>query len=594
MDTILLLGLNLGAWITIATIVAMFLTLLFTRLREDVVFLGVIAILLLTGVLNTGEALSGFASPSVVVVGVLFVVVAGLVHTGVLEWVVRHLLGTPGSYSSAVARLMIPVAALSSFLSNTTVVALFVNIVKLWSRKLGIAPSKLLIPLSYASGMGGVCTLIGTPPNLIISGLYASETGTQMNIFTTTLPGLACLAVGIISVLALRRLLPEHKDSNDSFSQASEYTVELLVPADCKYIGETVGDVGLTSVNGGSLIEIIRFDREIISPVPADEFIMGGDRLVFAGHADDIMSLRKSHGLVVASHPVFLSNELSSSRRLYTAYVMSGCELTGKRMAFTNFEHEHELTLVAVARQGERIAQSPREIALQVGDSLLLEGSPRATSKISVRGLQFSDAPSVVPEIGRQTLVSSLIMLMMILLSSLSILPLLQSAILAAIAMLVFRCCTPTQAMKSIEWHILMIFAGSVVIGSAIQKTGIAQALATSIMDACGGRPLLVMASMCLVANILTEFISNTATGAIFFPIVYQAALAMGVNPVPFLVALMIAVSSTYASPIGSPTHMLVYGPGSYRFADFIKIGLLMDLIILAVNLIVVNLIYHI
>lgn len=163
-DSFVFLGFNLHAWITIATVLVLFSVLLFTKLRSDLAFLGAIAILFVTGVLDAKEAFSGFSSTSVVVVGVLFVVVAGLMHTGVLQWIVKHLLGQPKSYSGAVARLMLPVAALSSFLSNTTVVALFVNIVKMWSKKLGVSPSKLLIPLSYASGMGGVCTLIGTPP----------------------------------------------------------------------------------------------------------------------------------------------------------------------------------------------------------------------------------------------------------------------------------------------------------------------------------------------------------------------------------------------------------------------------------------------
>lgn len=190
------LGFTIEAWITIATVLTMFTVLLFTKLRSDLVFLGAIAILFVTGVLDAKEAFSGFSSTSVVVIGVLFVVVAGLTHTGVLQWIVKHLLGQPTSYSGSVVRLMLPVAALSSFLSNTTVVALFVNIVKMWSKKLGIAPSKLLIPLSYASGMGGVCTLIGTPPNLIISGLYANQTGVSMNVLATTIPGLFCLAIG--------------------------------------------------------------------------------------------------------------------------------------------------------------------------------------------------------------------------------------------------------------------------------------------------------------------------------------------------------------------------------------------------------------
>ena len=231
MDTVMFLGFDLDAWITIVTVLGMFTILLFTKWRSDVVFLGAIGVLFVTGVLDAKEAFSGFSSTSVITVGVLFVVVAGLTHTGVLQWIVKNLLGTPDSFSKAVTRLMVPVAVLSSFLSNTTVVALFVGIVKMWSKKLGVSPSKLLIPLSYASGMGGVCTLIGTPPNLIISGLYEEKTGVAMNILTTTIPGLFCLFVGVLSIIAMRRLLPDRKAPEDAFEMTNEYTLELLVPS---------------------------------------------------------------------------------------------------------------------------------------------------------------------------------------------------------------------------------------------------------------------------------------------------------------------------------------------------------------------------
>ena len=592
-ESTILLGLSLAAWITIVAVLAMFLTLLFTNLREDVAFLGVIAVLLLTGVLDTKEALAGFSSSSVVVIGVLFVVVAGLVQTGVLQWIVRYLLGSPKSYAAAITRLMVPVAFLSSFLSNTTVVALFVRIVKIWSKKLNIAPSKLLIPLSYASGLGGVCTLIGTPPNLIISGLYASDTGTQLNLFVTTIPGIVCLAVGIISILVLQRLLPNRKTGEDSLNNASDFTVEMVIPADSDLAGKTVEEVGLHHVVGGQMVEIVRFDSMIISPVPADEYLMGNDRLVFTGKVDDLLNLRNSHGLAIADKPVFTLDEMDKKRIIRMACILPGCELIGKSISATTIEHDHRLTLLAVSRYGERIEEAPRDIKLQMGDTLLLECAPRTKNIEKIRRLQFVESSTVIsPTIGAKTLVSSLIMVAMVVLSSLEIMPLLQSAILAAIAMMVFRCCTPTQAMKAIDWNILMIFAGSVVIGSAIQKTGIAEVMAGNMMGWCGDNPLLLMSMMCLAGTFLTEFISNTAAGAIFYPIVYQAAVSLGVDPLPFIVSLMIAVSCSFATPIGSPTHMLVYGPGGYKFVDFLKIGFWMNIIILATNLAIVNLLY--
>ena len=592
METFIFLGFNLYAWITILTVLAMFTVLLLTKVRADLVFLGAIAILFVTGVLNAKEAFSGFSSTSVVIIGVLFVVVAGLTHTGVLQWIVKHLLGQPDSYSKAVIRLMLPVAGLSSFLSNTTVVALFVGIVKMWSKKLGVSPSKLLIPLSYASGMGGVCTLIGTPPNLIISGLYAEETGVAMNVLTTTIPGLFCLFIGVLSIIAMRKLLPDRKAPESAFESTSEYTVELLVPSDNPNIGMTIDEAGLNNVRGGNLIEIVHFD-EFNSPADGDEIVMGGDRLIYSGQIDEILDLKKSHGLVNADHYVFTLSEIDKNRQLRTAFVTFDSSLIGKKIGKTSFEKDNGLVLVAVARSGKRIEQSPREVVIQAGDTLLLDCPPKLkidSSKLTTK-LHFFDSDQV-PNISKKTLISTTIMMAMVVLSALNIIPLLQCAFLAAMAMLLFHCCNVDQAMKAINWEILMVFAGSVVLGVAIQKTGIAERLAFGILDVCGTNPIVVMTAICFVGTFITEFISNTAAGAMFFPIMYQAAEKLGYEPFPFLVALMVSVSSSFATPIGSPTHMLVYGPGGYRFSDFMRIGLLMNIIILAANIFIVNIIY--
>ena len=592
MGTDLFLSFSLDAWITIVTVLGMFSILLFTKLRSDLVFLGAIGVLYVTGVLDAKEAFSGFSGTSVITVGVLFVVVAGLTHTGVLQWIVKHLLGTPGSYSKAVTRLMLPVAVLSSFLSNTTVVTLFVNIVKMWSKKLGVSPSKLLIPLSYASGMGGVCTLIGTPPNLIISGLYEEKTGEAMNVLTTTIPGLFCLAVGVLSVIAMRRLLPDRKAPESAFESTGEYTVELQVPSDNPLIGKTLAEAGLFHVKGGSLIELYHFD-DVPTPITEDEPIMGGDHLVYAGQIDEILEMAKSHQLVSADHHVFTMSELDKNRKLRTAYINFGSSLIGTTIGGSTFEKDNNLTLAAVARRGERIKESPRQVVLQAGDTLLLVCPKHINVNTSSlkNDIHFFDSDDV-PNIGYGTLVSTTIMIAMVALSALGVMPLLQCAFLAAAAMLICRCCNVDQAMRAINWEILMVFAGSAVLGLAIQKTGIAEWLANGILNVCGTNPIVVMTAVCFVGTFITEFISNTAAGAMFFPIMYEAAEKLGYDPFPFLVALMVSVSSSFATPIGSPTHMLVYGPGGYRFSDFMRIGLLMNLIILAANIFIVNIVY--
>ena len=422
MESILFLGLNLYAWIVIVTILTKFTILTFTKLPADVVFMGGMAVLFVSGVLSTQEALAGFSAESVVTIGVLFVVVAGLTYTGVLQWVARYVLGTPLSYAGAVVRLMLPVAGLSAVLNNTSVVALFLNVVKVWGKKLGISPSRLLIPLSYASGMGGVCTLIGTPPNLIISGFYQKDTGETMNIFITTLPGLFCLVVGVISILVLRRLLPDRKSADDNFEATSDYTVELLVPSECSIIGQTVSEAGLVNVKGGRLIEIVRFDREIITPVTDDEFVMGGDRLIYSGQIEEILDLKRTKHLVNATNHVFSLKEIEKGRKLLTASIGLGCPLADVSMGGTDFEEKYGVVLVAVSRRGERITASPREIRLRPGDVLLLECPPsfKPGNLPQNNGLHFFDSDSI-PNIGRKTMVSSLIMLGMILLSTFNV-----------------------------------------------------------------------------------------------------------------------------------------------------------------------------
>ena len=592
MDSIIFWGFSLDAWITIVTVFGMFAILLLTRWRSDLVFLGAIGVLYVTGVLDAKDAFSGFSSISVITVGVLFVVVAGLTHTGVLQWIVKHLLGTPDSYSKAVTRLMLPVAVLSSFLSNTTVVTLFVGIVKMWAKKLGVSPSKLLIPLSYASGMGGVCTLIGTPPNLIISGLYEEKTGVAMNILTTTIPGLFCLFVGVLSVIAMRRLLPDRKAPESAFESTGDYTVGLLVPSDNPHIGETLADAGLFHVNGGSLIKMSHFDN-IPVHLTEDEPIMGGDHLVYAGQVDEILEMAENHNLASDYGQVFTFSQIDTSHPLRTAYVNFNSSLIGTTISDSSLEKDNHVILAAVSRRGERINEAPRKVVLKAGDTLLFvcpksfnpENSPLT------KAVHFFDSDDV-PNIGRGTLISTVIMIAMVALSAFGVMPLLQCAFLAAAAMLICRCCNMDQAMRAINWDILMVFAGSAVLGLAIQKTGIAEWLAGNILDVCGTNPLVVMTAVCFVGTFITEFISNTAAGAMFFPIMYEAAEKLGYEPFPFLIALMVSVSSSFATPIGSPTHMLVYGPGGYRFSDFMRIGLLMNLIILAANILIVNLVY--
>ena len=586
------LGLSLAAWFVIFVVMLVFVLQICTKLPSDFVFLGGMGLLLVSGVIPANAVLGSFSSSTVVLIGALFVVVCGLVHTGFLQWVVRYCLGSPKSYNKAIVRLMLPVAALSSFLNNTAVVALFTGVVRLWAKKLGIAPSKLLIPLSYASGMGGICTLIGTPPNLLISGFYTKETGIALSLFTPTLVGLFCLIVGVLSIIALSRFLPVRQSPEDALQGTGEYTIELMVPTMSPLVGKTVKEAGLDNVDGGHLIEIIRMDREVITAVEDDEFIFGGDRLIFSGDVEKILALREAHQLVNATHHIFSLDEVDLNRKLRMVTVGYKSAFIGSCMCNTSFEEDNNLVLVAIAREGEVVKGSPREVEMKAGDTLLLECSQRfKVDSYSKYNLLEMDSTSLYkPDV--RTLYSSLIMIAMVAVSSLGYLTLLQAAFIAAFAMIACRFCSIEQARESIDWRLLMIFAGSISLGTAIQDTGIAEWISQGILVLCDGSALVALAGICLIGTFITEFTSNTATAAIFFPIAYQTAVNMNVNPLTFCVALMVAVSSSFATPIGSPTHMIVYGPGGYRFSDFARIGIPMNFIIWIANLFITLLLF--
>ena len=508
----MILGLDWHAWLTIILIITMFVILLKTSLPTDIVFLGGMVVLLVSGTLTEEKTLASFSNGSVITVGVLYIVVAGLVHSGALQWMVDHLLGTPKGYKRAILRLMVPVAALSAFLSNTTVVAMFINVVKIWVRRLKIDPAKLYIPLSYAAGMGGICTLIGTPPNLIISSYYAGQTGISLPLFSTLLPGLFCLAVGITATMLMARLLPARRCSTHlSDSLEDNMVFELKVPSDSHFIGQTFKECELdrfVSFGGNDnagprVISLIRFDREIVSNVNEDEFIMGGDHIALSGRKEDIMHLCHKFG-------------------------------------FHN-------------------------------------------------GIYGADE---APEAGAKSVAAVIIMISMIALSSFTGMSLLECCFIAALLMIVCRCCSIKQARQSICWDILMVFAGSVCLGSAIEQTGLAELTATGLLSICGTNPIIVLTAICLTGTFITEFVSNTAAGAIFAPIAFNTAIQLGVNPLTFCIALMISVSSSFATPIGSPTHLMVYGPGGYRFNDFLKIGIPMNFIILAANIFITTIVF--
>ena len=591
---LLFLGFSIQAWITILTVVSIFIVMSRSRIPAEVAFLGALTILLVTGVVTEEEGMAGFGSEPVVVHAAFFVIIAGLMQTGVLYWLTKNVLGEPRNYKNALLRLMVPTSIMAALLNSVNVVALFIDAVKIWSRKLNIAPSKLLLPLSYAATLGGMCTLLGNSSNLVVAGLYLQKTGQSLNVFEPLLPGLVLTVIGVLLVMLLQRYIPSRESAEQSFETTSDYTVELLVPTDNPAVGETVVDAGLMNVKGGSLVEIVRFDREIIMPVPKNEWILGGDRLIYAGQINEILELKRTHGLAAADHHVWSINDIDTKRRMRTAYVSFGSELIGRSMTQCDFEQRNNVALIAVARQGRRVEGQPREILLQAGDTLLLECPPKDEEQLernNRRSLTFFDS-HFVPQLGPKTVTSAVILVLMFIISSLHMLPLMATTMLAAGVMMMLGCCRITGVTKYIEWELLLILGATVVFSVAITKTGIADVTAHQVLQLCGSNPYIVMIVMCLLASLVSEFVSDVGASAVFFPIMYQQAELLGCNPMPFVMSLMLSVTISFASPLGSSTHMLIYGPGSFRFTDFARLGICMHIVLLAIALFVVNMIY--
>lgn len=583
---------SIYAAITIGLLLSKIVLMLDRRVPSDLIGLGIIAILLLTGSLSTADALSCFSNESVVLVGALSIVVAGLIYSGTINWLTDKLFTGSHNFHQLRRRLFIPAAILSAFVISDAVVTIFIHIVRIVGRRIKIAPSKVLLPLSCAAALGSMCTLLGSPANLVVANFYRQTTGHAMAIFEPFLPGLICAAVGIASLSLLRQFLPTRKAPEDSFADSADYTVELLVPTDSPVVGSTVSESGLDNVHGGHLIEIVRFDREVISPVPSDEFLLGGDHLVYTGQINAILNLRRTHGLVNATHHVFSIEEMEGkNRHLQVATVNPDSSLIGHAISETNFEDRNGVVLVAIAREGHRLQEIPREIVLRAGDTLLLEGAKLLPEHFQGI-LSFFDSEQLPVSDVRKSIVSSLILLVLILLSMFNVMPMLHSTILAALMMIVFRCCNFQQAQNAINWKLLMVFAGSVCLGKALDATGVAALIGQGVSTLCGESSLGALILLLSTATIVTQFMSNALVAAIFTPIALSTAAMLGANPMTFCIGVLIAANTGFCTPISSSGNMLIYGPGGYRFADFYRVGLPLAVIILIANILVINLLY--
>ncbi len=579
------------AWLTLAVLALTLAGLASNRLPADVGFVGAVTILLLAGVLTPAEAFGGLVNEGVMAVGALYLVVAGIRDSGAIQWLVRYLLGFPRSAGAAAWRLCGASALLSAFINNTPVVAMLMPAVSDWGRRLGVSASRLLMPLSFATMLGGMCTLIGTSTNLVVNGLLIDATGHGLGLFSIAPVGVAA-AVGGIAVLVLLgpRLIPERRSAMEQFENVREYTLEVLVETGGAIDGLTIDQAGLRHVPGCFLAEIVR-DGEVIAGAAPHRHLRGGDRLVFVGAVQSIVTLQQRAGLKPANDQIFKLTAPERARRMVEAVVAPSSPVAGRTVRDAAFRTRYHAVLLAVSRQGERVAGRVGDIELQAGDTLLLEAAPAFLST-----QRFSRDFLLVREIGdsqrpdtSKARTALLVLAAMATSASLGLLSMLQAALLAGGLMVLTRCLSISNARASVDWTLLLTIGSSIGLGVAFQKTGLAALAAGWITSLAAGGAVASVAAVFVGASLLSLLVTNNAAAALVFPVALAVAEQSGTPLEPLAIACMLGASASFMTPYGYQTNLMVMGPGGYHFSDYLRLGGVLTVVVAIIGVAMIS-----
>jgi len=581
-------------WVTMASVVMMFILLAGTRIGPEWICLGTLTLLLTLGILKPDEAVVGMANKGMLTVAILFIVAAAIQETGAIRLLAPFLSGRPQSITAAQVRVMLPTTVLSAFLNNTPVVAIFIPAVSAWARKARIPVSKLMIPLSYAAILGGTCTLIGTSTNLVVSGIYEKNTGQEIHFFEIAKVGVPCAIVMYGAVFLLSRwFLPDRSSAIEQMGNPKEYTTEMMVGPGSNLAGKTTTQAGFTEENGLNLIEIVRHGESLPAIEPSMK-LEAEDRLIFGGGVDMISELQKTKGLTPVLDTIFEINTVRPDRCMVEAVVSRSNRLIGRSIVGGHFRQIYDAVVVAVSRGGRRIKGSIGDIVLQAGDTLLLETHPsfylrhrKSQAFYLISQLEDSSAPR-----HNKAILAILVLLGMVTLASFGGVGMFKAAVIAATVLLITRCMTPVQALRSIDGQVLLVIIAAFGIGNAMQITGAAEFIAVNLIGLGQGNPWLVLSIVYITTSILTEMVTNNAAALLLFPIAMATSNQMGISPTPFVFAIMMGASASFATPIGYQCNMMVYGPGGYRFSDFLRIGVPMNLLMWLVASLLIPLIW--
>jgi di/tricarboxylate transporter len=565
---------SLDLWITVIVLAVTLGMLVWGRYPPSVIVFGATFMLLLTGVIDADQAFSGFSNTAPITVAALYVVAAAAQRTGLLSAVVASTLGRGGRGSSI--RLLVPTAAASGFVNNTPLVAVLMPDVQAWARSRGVSASKYLLPLSYAAILGGVLTVIGTSTNLVVSGLLQETGADPIGIFEITKIGLPVAVVGmLVMLLVVPRLLPDRLAGPDRTSDdIREFIMEMRVKQDSAIAGKDIEEAGLRHLVGVYLVQISR-RGDVIGPVAPTEVLQEGDVLTFAGQVDNVLDLQRMRGLEPAASEHL--GELGGARsKLFEAVVGRASPIAGRTLKEAGFRSRYGAAVLAIHRAGQRIDAKLGDVRLRHGDTLILlaEWDFRQRWVDREDFLVVARLDGTPPAASRQAPIVALALVGFVLLSAFNVLSVVEGALLAAGVLIATRTISFADAKRAVDLDVVLLIGAAFGLGAAVETSGLAQDVADFFVQTFDGWGMFgIVLGVILATTLLTEVVTNNAAAAIVFPIAFTIAGPAGVDPRLMAMAIAIAASNSFITPIGYQTNTMVYGPGGYRFTDFVRVG---------------------
>ena len=584
------------AWFTLAVVLAVIAVLATERFSPPVTIIGAVTVLLLAHVIDAKAALSGFSNEAPVTIAALYVVAGAAESTGALEGLTRLILS--GRYNESarprrpdLLRMMVPTAGMSAFIYNTPLTSMLAPRVTAWSRRTGRLPSWFLMPMNLAVLCGGLITAIGTTTNVVISGLLTASHRAPLSFFEPTPVGIAVTVAVIPVVVVLAPLLVRHRrTAEETFSDTRTFTVEMTVPPGSPIAGKTIAEAGLRNLEGVFLVEILH-DGASVAAVGPERRLAEGDRLVFAGNVKRVLDLQRMPGLASAETPHF-SVAAGPDRLFFEAVVAAGSPLVGHTLKSIGVRSRYEAAVVAVHRGGEQVRRKLGDVTLRAGDVLLVLATGDFRQRFGGGGdfaliAQPDGNPAAIQR--EKAWIVTLIVVGFVASVTTGVLSVLDAALIAALLIIVLRIVTPWQARHSIDLNVLVVLCGSFGIGAAVGQSGLAREIARLLIDALhplGG--IGILAGVLLATVVITQVVTNNAAAVLMFPIAVATAAEAHLGFRAFVLALVVGASASFLTPIGYQTNMMVYGPGGYRFTDFLRVGAPLNLLLWIVAVVLI------